>query len=101
MLHPTDRLLTLLPAAHRRPLGWLAIVLTTLGLGCQGLDSLGLWHFVLLPVMQIALIAHGVEAVLGFWLAPQYGQPRLPTAIGVFFKGTIGLADLVDPDRAA
>ena len=41
MLHPTDRLLTLLPAAHRRPLGWLAIVLTTLSLGCQGLDLIG------------------------------------------------------------
>ncbi|MEB3273081.1 MAG: hypothetical protein ACO4AI_03245 [Prochlorothrix sp.] len=96
MFTNADRLLTLLPAAQRPPLRILAIILTGVGLLIQGFASLGVWHFGLLPLVQVALIAHGVEAGLGFWLAPQYGQSRWKTAIGVFFAGTIGLADLVD-----
>lgn len=92
-----DRLLTLLPHPYRPPLRWLSITLVCLGLFAQTLDLLQRWHFALLPLIQIALIAHLVEAALGFWVAPRHDQPRLKTAIGVFFTGAIGLADLVDP----
>ncbi|KKI99280.1 hypothetical protein [Prochlorothrix hollandica] len=94
-----DRLLTLLPASQRTPLRFLSTALVILGLGLQGMVGLGLGQFPLLPLVQVALVAHGVEALLGFIYAPRYGQSRWRVALGVFFTGAVGLADLVDPDR--
>jgi hypothetical protein len=88
------------PPAFRPALRLLSTALVVGGLGCQGWAWLGQPAPFFLPLVQVALVAHGVEALLGFNLARSRSPvpPRSPwhIAVEVFFTGAIGLMDLAE-----
>ena len=94
---PPHPLIQWLPKQYRFPLSILSTVLVLLGLILQGLALTNVYHVQPLPIIQVALIAHGVEALLGISLASRYHQSPIKVGLTVFFTGAIGLVNLVDP----